>query len=94
MAYRPRKNGDRAEQIHLPGPSLLPLFTAIGLTIALLGLILSWGFVIAGGADRAAHDVALDQGRARRVRAAAARALAPGADSATPDCASFGARRD
>ena len=49
MAWRPRKNGDYAEQIHLPGPSLLPMFMAIGLTIALVGLILSWGFVIAGG---------------------------------------------
>jgi hypothetical protein len=37
------------EQIHLPGPSLLPLVTAIGLTIAIVGLIFSWGFVIAGG---------------------------------------------
>ena len=49
MAWRPRKNGDYAEQIHLPGPSLLPLFMAIGITVALVGLILSWGFVIAGG---------------------------------------------
>ncbi|HZO61061.1 MAG TPA: hypothetical protein VFB51_15345 [Solirubrobacterales bacterium] len=49
MAYRPRKNGDYAEQIHLPGPSLLPLFAAIGITVMLVGLILSWGFVIAGG---------------------------------------------
>ena len=50
MAYRPRKNGDHAEQIHLPAQSLLPLFAAIGITVALLGLILSWGFVIAGAA--------------------------------------------
>jgi hypothetical protein len=49
MAWRPRRNGDYAEQIHLPGSSLLPLFAAIGITIMLLGLILSWGFVIAGG---------------------------------------------
>ena len=48
MAYRPRKNGDYAEQIHLPGPSLLPLFAAIGITVMLVGLILSWIFVIAG----------------------------------------------
>jgi hypothetical protein len=45
-------NGDRtrADQIHLPGPSLLPLFAAIGLTTLLLGLILSWPFIVAGGA--------------------------------------------
>jgi hypothetical protein len=48
--YRPRKNGDYAEQIHLPGPSLLPMFTALGLTVALVGLILSWPFVAAGAA--------------------------------------------
>jgi hypothetical protein len=50
VAYRQRKNGDHTEQIHLPAPSLLPLFMALGITIALVGLILSWGFVIAGGA--------------------------------------------
>jgi hypothetical protein len=49
--HRPH-NGDRtgADQIHLPGPSLLPLFAAIGLTTLLLGLILSWLFIVAGGA--------------------------------------------
>ena len=46
--YRPRDG--HADQIHLPGPSLLPLFTAIGITVALLGLILSWPFVAAGAA--------------------------------------------
>ena len=50
MAYKPRKNGDRTEQIYLPAPSLLPMFAAIGITVTLLGLILSWGFVIVGGA--------------------------------------------
>ena len=49
MAHRPHRNGARSEEIHLPGPSLVPLFTAIGLTIALLGLILTWWFVVAGG---------------------------------------------
>ena len=50
MAYRPRKNGDHTEQIHLPGNTLLPLYTAVGITVALLGLILSWPFVAVGGA--------------------------------------------
>ena len=49
MADRPQPNGARSEEIHLPAPSLVPLFTAIGLTVALLGLILSWLFVVAGG---------------------------------------------
>jgi hypothetical protein len=52
MAPRRRRNGDRsgAEQIHLPSNSTLPMWTAVGLTVALLGLILSWPFVAAGGA--------------------------------------------
>jgi hypothetical protein len=37
-----------AEQIHLPGPSLIPFFTAAGITLALVGLVLSWWFVWAG----------------------------------------------
>jgi hypothetical protein len=50
MAHaRQRVNGAR-EQIHLPGNTLLPLYTALGITLALLGLILSWPFVAAGGA--------------------------------------------
>jgi hypothetical protein len=44
-----RRNGAASEEIHLPAPSLLPLFTAAGITVALLGLILSWWFVVAGG---------------------------------------------
>jgi hypothetical protein len=51
--YHP--NGGR-EQIHLTGPSLLPLATAVGITVALMGLILvspgklaSWAFVALGG---------------------------------------------
>jgi hypothetical protein len=41
-------NGAR-EQIHLPGPSVIPLVTAVAITVALVGLVLSWWFVIAGG---------------------------------------------
>jgi hypothetical protein len=44
-----RGNGAR-EQIHLPGNTLIPLYTAAGITVGLLGLILSWPFVAAGGA--------------------------------------------
>jgi hypothetical protein len=31
-----------SEQIHLPGPSYLPIVTALGITIALVGVILNW----------------------------------------------------
>jgi hypothetical protein len=40
----------RREQIHLTGPSLLPFFAAVGITIALLGLVWSWWFVGLGSA--------------------------------------------
>lgn len=46
----PGPSGDGAppagEQVHLPGPTYLPAWTAFGITIALVGVILSW--VIAG----------------------------------------------
>ena len=34
-----------AEQVHLPGPSYLPAWVAFGITIALVGVILSWVIV-------------------------------------------------
>ena len=33
------------EQVHLPGPTYLPAWTAFGITIALVGVILSWVIV-------------------------------------------------
>jgi hypothetical protein len=36
------------EEIHLPGNSVLPMITALGITLALAGLILSDLFIIAG----------------------------------------------
>ena len=33
------------EQVHLPGPSYLPAWTAFGITIALVGVILNWVIV-------------------------------------------------
>jgi hypothetical protein len=50
VADNHQRNGAEAEEIHLPRPSLVPLFTAAGITLALLGLILTWWFVVAGGA--------------------------------------------
>jgi hypothetical protein len=43
----PRTDSDR-EHIHLPGPTVLPLATAVGITIALVGLPFSFWFVAAG----------------------------------------------
>lgn len=31
-----------SEQVHLPGPSYLPVLVALGTTIALVGVVLSW----------------------------------------------------
>jgi hypothetical protein len=36
------------EEIHLPGPSLLPLLCAIGITAMVIGTTLSWYISIAG----------------------------------------------
>src|SRR4051812_49282683 len=33
---------EAGEAVHLPGPSYLPVATAFGLTIAIVGVVLSW----------------------------------------------------
>jgi hypothetical protein len=38
------------EDIHIPGPSVLPLLVAIGITCMVIGLTLSWWFSIFGAA--------------------------------------------
>jgi hypothetical protein len=30
------------EPVHLPGPSYLPVLTALGITLALVGVVISW----------------------------------------------------
>ena len=37
------------EEIHLPEPSLIPLLTAVGITVALIGVTTTWILSIAGG---------------------------------------------
>lgn len=37
-----------SEQLHLPGPSYLPVIVAFGVTIALVGVIISYILVAAG----------------------------------------------
>jgi hypothetical protein len=48
----PPSSGDlvapASEQVHLPGPTYLPAWTAFGITIALVGVILSWVIVAIG----------------------------------------------
>ena len=31
-----------SEEVHLPGPSYLPVWTAFGITLGLVGILLSW----------------------------------------------------
>jgi hypothetical protein len=37
------------EPVHLPGPSYLPIITAAGITVALVGIVLNWVIVAIGG---------------------------------------------
>ena len=37
------------EEVHLPGPSILPLLTALGITLAIVGVTTSLIRVIGGG---------------------------------------------
>jgi len=36
------------EEIHLPGPSLVPVVSALGITLAVVGLVISWLITVAG----------------------------------------------
>lgn len=36
------------EEIHLPGPSLLPILNAAGITLAVIGVTLGWPLIVAG----------------------------------------------
>jgi hypothetical protein len=37
------------EEIHLPGPSILPVLTAVGITLALVGITTFIEFTVVGG---------------------------------------------
>jgi len=37
------------EEIHLPGPSLLPILNAAGITLAIIGITLGWFLSVVGG---------------------------------------------
>jgi hypothetical protein len=41
---------EAGEQVHLPGATYLPAWTAFGITIALVGVILNWAIVAIGAA--------------------------------------------
>jgi Cytochrome c oxidase subunit IV len=37
------------EAVHLPGPSYLPVITAFGTMVAVVGVVISWVLVVIGG---------------------------------------------
>jgi hypothetical protein len=37
------------EEIHLPEPSIIPIFTAVSIMLIIVGLPISWGVSIVGG---------------------------------------------
>ena len=37
-----------AEQVHLPAPSALPVVVALGVTLTLVGVLISWPIVVLG----------------------------------------------
>ena len=37
------------EAIHLPGPSYLPIVTAAGVSLAVVGIVISWILIVIGG---------------------------------------------
>jgi Cytochrome c oxidase subunit IV len=53
MADEVRVRGAEAEPageaVHLPGPSYLPVITAFGTMIAVVGVVISWVLVVIGG---------------------------------------------
>jgi hypothetical protein len=44
-----RDNHATREEIHLPGPSILPLLTAVGITLALVGITTMIELSVIGG---------------------------------------------
>jgi Cytochrome c oxidase subunit IV len=37
------------EAIHLPGPSYLPVLTALGISLAIVGVVVTWVMSVIGG---------------------------------------------
>jgi hypothetical protein len=51
MSAEPEHRGapPAGEEIHLPGPTLLPFFCAVGITLIVVGTTTTWIFSIIGG---------------------------------------------
>jgi hypothetical protein len=52
MADEVRVSGAEAEPageaVHLPGPSYLPVITAFGVSVAVVGIVIAWFLVVIG----------------------------------------------
>ena len=48
MSDVPQEAPPVAEEIHLPGPTLIPLVTAVGLTLTVIGTTINWLISIVG----------------------------------------------
>ena len=59
------------EEIHLPGPSLLPLLCAVGITLAVIGTTINWLISIVGADDLHPDHHPVGPGHAARHLAAA-----------------------
>jgi sterol desaturase/sphingolipid hydroxylase (fatty acid hydroxylase superfamily) len=42
------QNPPAGEEIHLPGPTMIPVFTAIGITLTVIGTTINWLLSIVG----------------------------------------------
>ncbi|HTX45306.1 MAG TPA: hypothetical protein VMD48_03465 [Solirubrobacteraceae bacterium] len=42
MSDTPREAPPAGEEIHLPGPTLIPITTAVGITFMVIGTTISW----------------------------------------------------
>jgi hypothetical protein len=52
MAAEPQRPDEEVpppgEAVHLPGPSYLPAATALGITLALVGIVITWPVTVIG----------------------------------------------
>jgi hypothetical protein len=48
MSDAPHEAPPVGEEIHLPGPTLIPLVCAVGITLAVIGTTINWIFSIIG----------------------------------------------
>jgi hypothetical protein len=48
MAAPDQTTPPAGEEIHLPGPSLLPILNAAGITLAIIGVTLGWVLIVVG----------------------------------------------